>query len=248
VQPAAANPILTTPHGTVFSEGDELYDQRFRERYVVLETARASGGGLVRVEDTAAPGPSRRPTSAHPSQRERFEVLAGTLELTVDGEQHLLGPGDSFTVAPGARHLPRNAGDGELRFVAEMRPAGRFEEFLAQITAVNNSGREGLRYVLTAARVLNRFPDVEHPTPLPRWLERALFAILDRRRQATGPGNPAEYAPLSLKSKRRATRPLSGRRAACLSLRSRAAPLGPAPRRHRRRAIARLPTRRGRLR
>jgi mannose-6-phosphate isomerase-like protein (cupin superfamily) len=176
--------------GTMFSKGDELYDKRFRERYVVLETARASGGELVRVEDTAAPGPSRRPTSAHPSQRERFEVLAGTLELTVDGEQHLLGPGESFTVAPGARHLPRNAGDGELRFVAEMRPAGRFEEFLAQITAVNNSGREGLRYLLTAARVLNRFPDVEHPTPLPRSLERALFAILAAGGKLLGLGMP----------------------------------------------------------
>ena len=85
MQPVAANPILTIPDGTMFSEGDELYDKRFRERYVVLETARASGGELVRVEDTAAPGPSRRPTSAHPRQRERFEVLAGTLELTVDG-------------------------------------------------------------------------------------------------------------------------------------------------------------------
>ena len=37
MQPAAANPILTIPDGTdMFSEGDELYDKRFRERYVVL--------------------------------------------------------------------------------------------------------------------------------------------------------------------------------------------------------------------
>ena len=162
----------------MLSKGDELYDKRFGERYLVLEAARESDGKLVRIEDTAAPGPSRRPTSAHPAQRERFEVLSGTLGLTVDGEQHLLGPGDSFVVEPGARHLPRNAGDGELRFVAEMRPAGRFEEFLVEITAVSNTGREGLAYLLTAAQVINRFPDVESPTPLPRALDRALFAIL----------------------------------------------------------------------
>jgi len=162
----------------MFSNGDEFYDKRFGERYLVLEAARDSGGEFVRIEDAAAPGPSRRQTSAHPAQRERFEVLSGTLGLTVDGEQHLLGPGDSFVVEPGARHLPRNAGDGELRFVAEMRPAGRFEEFLAEITAVNNTEREGLGYLLTVARVIDRFPDVEHPTPLPRALDRALFAIL----------------------------------------------------------------------
>jgi quercetin dioxygenase-like cupin family protein len=162
----------------MFIKGDELDDKRFGERYLVLEAARDTGGELVRIQDTAAPGPSRRPPSAHPAQRERFEVLSGTLELTVDGEEHVLGPGDSFVVEPGARHLPRNAGDGEVRFLAEMRPAGRFEEFLAAITAVNNTEREGLAYLLTAARVIHRFPDVEHPTPLPRALDRALFAIL----------------------------------------------------------------------
>ena len=38
MQPATANPILTIPDSSMFSEGDELYDKRFRERYVVLET------------------------------------------------------------------------------------------------------------------------------------------------------------------------------------------------------------------
>ena len=174
----------------MFSTGDELYDKRFRERYQVLEAARDSGGELVRIQDTAAPGPSQRPMSAHPAQRERFEVLSGTLGLTVDGEQHLLGPGDSFVVEPGARHLPRNAGDGELRFLAEIRPAGRFEEFLAEITAVNNTEREGLAYLLTAAGVIHRFPDVEHPTPLPRALDRALFAALAAAGKLLGLGIP----------------------------------------------------------
>jgi mannose-6-phosphate isomerase-like protein (cupin superfamily) len=165
--------------GTVFRKGAELYDERFGERYVLLETAEGTGGELVRIEDSARPGPSRRPASAHPRQEERFEVVSGTLGLTVDGEEErLLGPGESFAVRAGARHLPRNAGEGELRFVAEIRPAGRFEEFLAEITAANNSGREGLAYLLTVARVLHRFPDVERPTPLPRPLERALFALL----------------------------------------------------------------------
>jgi len=66
----------------------------------------------------------------------------------------------------------------QLRFVAEIRPAGRFEALLAQITAVNNSGRQGLAYLLAAAPVLHRFLDVEHLTPLPRPVERVLFTVL----------------------------------------------------------------------
>jgi hypothetical protein len=69
----------------MFSKGDELDDTRFGERYGGLEAARDSGGELVRIEDIAAPGASRRPMSAHPALRERFEVLSGILELTVDG-------------------------------------------------------------------------------------------------------------------------------------------------------------------
>ena len=162
----------------MFSKGEELYDERFGERYKILETSEETGGELVRVEDVARPGVSRRPTSAHPNQEERFEVISGTLSLMVDGEDHLLGSGEMLIVSPGSRHLPRNAGEGELRFVAEMRPAGRFEEFLEEITAANNSGREGIAYLLTVAQVLHRFPDTERPTTMPRPLERALFAVL----------------------------------------------------------------------
>jgi hypothetical protein len=135
----------------------------------------------VRIEDVVRPGPSPRPASAHPNQEERFEVISRTLGLKVDGEERLLGPGESFVVPPGVRHLPRNAGEGMLRFLNAIRPAGRFEEFLAEITAANNSGRQGrasLLAALTAARVLHRFPDVERTTPLPRPFERALFAVL----------------------------------------------------------------------
>jgi mannose-6-phosphate isomerase-like protein (cupin superfamily) len=115
----------------MFRKGDELQDERFGERYVLLETAEETGGELVRIEDAVRPGPSRRPASAHPRQEERFEVVSGTLGLTVDGQERLLRSGESFVVPPGTRHLPRNAGEGELRFVTEIRPAGRFEEFLA---------------------------------------------------------------------------------------------------------------------
>ena len=61
----------------MFSQGDELYDKRFGERYLVLEAARDSGGSSSRIEDTAAPGPSRRPMSAPSAQRERSRCALG---------------------------------------------------------------------------------------------------------------------------------------------------------------------------
>ena len=179
----------------MLSKGEEIYDERFGEWYRVLKTSEETGGELVRVEDVARPGESRRPASAHPNQEERFEVVSGTLGLMLDGEDHLLGSGEMIIVSPGTRHLPRNAGDGELRFVAEMRPAGRFEEFLEEITAANNSGREGVAYLLTVAQVLHRFPDIERPTTMPRPLEHALFAILAAAGRLLGLHLPGERVP-----------------------------------------------------
>ena len=76
-----------------------------------------------------------------------------------------------------------------------MRPAGRFEEFLAQITAVNNSGREGLPYVLTVARVLNRFPDVEHPNAVTALAGASAVRDPGCRRKLLGLGIPPSTAP-----------------------------------------------------
>ncbi|MGO8948109.1 MAG: cupin domain-containing protein [Ktedonobacterales bacterium] len=154
---------------------ETLVDPRFGERYTILETAEQTRGALVRIEDRAAPGPSRRPVSCHPHQEERFIVESGTLSLRVAGHEHLLGPGESFVVPPNTRHLPRNAGAGELRFITEMRPAGRFEAFLRAITAANSTGRKGVAYLLTAAQVLAQFGEVEHATPLPRPVEHLIF-------------------------------------------------------------------------
>ena len=65
----------------MFSEGDELYDKRFGERYVVLEAARDSGGELVRIEDAAAPGPQptadERPSSSARAVRGALRGLWG---------------------------------------------------------------------------------------------------------------------------------------------------------------------------
>ena len=179
----------------MLSKGEEIYDERFGERYTILRTSEETGGELVRVEDVAGPGESRRPASAHPNQEERFEVVSGTLGLMVDGEDHLLGSGEVLVVPPESRHLPRNAGEGEVCFVAEVRPAGRFEEFLEGITAANNSGLDGIAYLLTVAQVLHRFPDIERPTSMPRALEHALFAVLAATGRLLGLHIPGERVP-----------------------------------------------------
>lgn len=163
---------------TELEPGDVLFDPHYGERYTVLTTSQTSSGARVQIHDVAAPGPSRRQASRHPFQTERFTVLTGTLNLEVNGQEHVLHADDTLLVPAGARHIPRNAGTEEVHFVTELEPAGRFEAFLAAITAVNQSGTTGFRYLIEAATVLRQFPDVERPTTLPLVIEQLLFGVL----------------------------------------------------------------------
>jgi mannose-6-phosphate isomerase-like protein (cupin superfamily) len=49
-------------------------------------------------------------------------VLAGRIELVVDGESVVLGPGDSAYYRADVPHSFRNAGRGEARFVGVTTP------------------------------------------------------------------------------------------------------------------------------
>jgi len=59
-----------------------------------------------------------------------YVVLEGTLEVVIEGERHLLGPGEIGWIAPGVVHTAGNAGLGGVTRILEIyAPAG--EDFHA---------------------------------------------------------------------------------------------------------------------
>jgi putative monooxygenase len=58
----------------------------------------------------------------HPYSEEFVHVVAGELEMTLDGEPVRLGPGDSLIVPIGLRHRLVNVGDAEARAVFHLSP------------------------------------------------------------------------------------------------------------------------------
>ena len=59
-----------------------------------------------------------------------YVVLEGTLEVVIEGERHLLGPGEVGWIAPGVVHTAGNAGLGGITRILEIyAPAG--EDFHA---------------------------------------------------------------------------------------------------------------------
>ncbi|KNB49918.1 cupin domain-containing protein [Streptomyces caatingaensis] len=58
----------------------------------------------------------------HPYSEEFVHVVAGELEMTVDGEPVPLGPGDSLLVPTGLRHRLVNTGTTRARAVFHLSP------------------------------------------------------------------------------------------------------------------------------
>jgi quercetin dioxygenase-like cupin family protein len=107
----------------VFQKGQTIENPVTGERMTFIETSESTGGEYVLIELRADPGGAVAAAHVHPSQWERFEVVSGTLGARVGGREVEAGPGQVVGVAPGAAHSWWNAGDDELVFRCEVRPA-----------------------------------------------------------------------------------------------------------------------------
>jgi len=83
-----------------------------------------------------APG-GRVPSShAHPSQEERFTVLAGRMRFRVGWRRVLAGPGDTVVVPSGTVHHFANPGPDPVRVAVLTKPALSMEELLETAAAL----------------------------------------------------------------------------------------------------------------
>lgn len=151
--------------------GEEITNAATGERTVFLQM----GGELLVADDflgADAPGP---PEHLHPHQEERFLVRSGTMGVRVDGREITLGAGEEIVVPPGTPHTFRNAGAGELHLRIEMRPAGRFAEFIWAASALGRGGRIG---PLGGGLLLHEYRDVVRPAGVPPLVARVVFPVL----------------------------------------------------------------------
>jgi mannose-6-phosphate isomerase-like protein (cupin superfamily) len=165
---------------TMIHKGDRLENPVTGEVLVFRRTSAETNGEAVVVETIVRPGGFVAATHLHPHQTERFEVLEGTLHLRIDGREIFAGPGDVAVVPPGTPHRFRNAGEGEARFICEVRPALQFEsliETMFSLAAAGKTNRRGMPNPLRLAVIARaHFDTVRLPYP-PAVLQRAGLAL-----------------------------------------------------------------------
>jgi len=87
------------------------------------QVGRGLAGRSVQIlHEHYAPGADSGKLSLHHEGEEGGVVIRGQLELTVDGERHLLGPGDAYYFKSSRPHRVRNVGPEECEIVSACSP------------------------------------------------------------------------------------------------------------------------------
>jgi quercetin dioxygenase-like cupin family protein len=160
----------------------EIYDNPVTgvRAIVRVGTDETNGERLV-IDMQTRPGAAGTGEHMHPSIDERFTVVRGHIDFSIDGRRFIAGPGESVHIPPGVAHDWWNTSDEEAHLVLEIQPAGRFEEMIRNLFGLAQDGRtdaRGMPHLLQLALLAREFDDVVRFTKPPRLIQGLLFALL----------------------------------------------------------------------
>jgi mannose-6-phosphate isomerase-like protein (cupin superfamily)/uncharacterized protein YndB with AHSA1/START domain len=152
-------------------------------RVEIRRTAAETGGELVEFDVVGRARGFLAQPHIHPGQSEHYEVIEGAMRLVTGRRSVLLRPGEVAEVPPRVSHRQLPAGDGPGRVRVQLRPAGRTEEFLARLAAIDAAGsftRSGYPRPRAAAGLVLDFADAGHAAFPPPAVQRALARAVMR--------------------------------------------------------------------
>ena len=146
-----------------------------------LQTSEQTNGRLLQIEYGVEKPESKPaiPLHKHLLCAERFEVVSGQLGVLLDGERRVLTVGEQVFIPPNTPHTFWNAGDGELRFITEVRPPGELQIYWETVFGLAQDGkvgRNGLPNLLQLAVVAPLADSYDPNVPVP--VTKLLIAVL----------------------------------------------------------------------
>ena len=164
----------------MISRGQTLVNPITREQMTFLRTSTDTNGEYVQVELRAEPRGFVAAAHVHPTQVETFEIVSGTLGAKVAGEAIEAHAGVVVVVEAGQAHRWWNAGENELVFLCEIRPALRFESLIETMFSLATEGKTNTKGMPNPFRLAviadAHFDTVRLPFP-PAPLQRAALAF-----------------------------------------------------------------------
>lgn len=161
--------------------GDELIDPIRGQRLIFRQTAHDTKGVLVEVEAFYRSDSEAPPEHIHPRQEEYFEVLAGSIDTRVNGQEKRYEAGESFRIPAGATHQMWNGGDTETRLLWQTRPALHTDDFFEIMWGLARAGKTnkaGLPNLLHLAVILRQYRHEFRPVKPPPLVQNIVFSLL----------------------------------------------------------------------
>jgi quercetin dioxygenase-like cupin family protein len=135
-------------------------------------------GDRVEGDNVVAPG-AGPPMHVHYLQEEALTVVQGRLGFQRPGEEpQFAGEGESVVFRAGEAHRFWNAGTGDLRCTAYIRPAGNVEFFLGSMfqSQKENGGRRP--QIWDIAYLLQRYRSEFGILAVPAFVQRLVFPVV----------------------------------------------------------------------
>jgi quercetin dioxygenase-like cupin family protein len=162
----------------VAKKGDIINNSITKEKMLFLKTAADTDGQLLEIEMTVGPGGFVAGEHLHPELEERFQILAGKIDLSIDGRREIVAAGEERVVPKNTRHVWKNGSNEELKVILQFRPAGTMEYFLESVFALAEAGKtnaQGLPHPLQVAVLFREFRgDMKVPNPFLDFLLKIL--------------------------------------------------------------------------
>jgi mannose-6-phosphate isomerase-like protein (cupin superfamily) len=143
--------------------GDVIANAVTGEELTFIKTARETNGEAVVLEARVRPNGAVAAAHFHPHQEERFQILEGIAGFRLGRKKVTAIAGDELVVPARTAHRFWNAGDEDLRFRAEVRPALQFEALIETMFNLANDGktnRKGLPNPFRMAVIAHAYRDV----------------------------------------------------------------------------------------
>lgn len=176
---------VSTTDGTeksmVVGESQGIENPIAGERVTFLRRGEDTDGELVELELVADPFAAGPPEHVHENQDESFEILAGTVTGTLDGEPFTASAGESFVISAGTPHRWWNDGHEALRARVEVRPAMEIAEFLETVYGLAADGKtnaKGIPNPLQMAVIADHYWETNHLVSPPAPIQKLVFGLL----------------------------------------------------------------------
>lgn len=144
----------------MIKRGDTIVNARTGQIMHFLHTGADTNGQLLQIDCTSPPTAVKEPEHIHPLQENRFEMIEGSCHFLVNGNEQVIGPGQSISIAPNIPHYFWNPGNEAAHYIQEFRPALHIDGFFDIFFALSQEGKlndKGVPNFLHASVIMWRY-------------------------------------------------------------------------------------------